>query len=92
MYSEGLIVAGKSASRDRGWCRPRTRRRSLRGVPGAAAVDCSLFADGPTDVLPGSFDVEAIDTPEHRPIQRCDHRPVPDRVGVDIWRRLGDLR
>ena len=43
-----------------------------------------------TDALPGSFDVEATDTPQHRPIQRRDYQPPPDCVGVDVWRRLDD--
>ena len=46
----------------------------------------------PTDALPGSFDMEAIDTPQHRPIQRSDHRPPPDCVRVDVWRRPDGLR
>ena len=44
------------------------------------------------DAFPGGIDMEAIDTPQHCPFRRHDNRPTPNRIRVDAWRKLNDLR
>ena len=56
-----------------------------------AITSCVLFFMTPTDAFPGGSDVEAIDTPQHRPFRRCDCGSPPNRVRVDAWGKLDEL-
>ena len=45
-----------------------------------------------TDALQGSIAVETTETSQYCPICGCNHPTLPNRVGMDAWRRFEDLR
>ena len=63
-----------------------TKGDTLVTIPNRAPLLMAL-----TDTLPGSFVVEALDPPQHRPIRRRDFRSPPNRVRVYVPWKLDSL-
>ena len=63
-----------------------TKGDTLVTIPNRAPLLMAL-----TDTLPGSFVVEALDPPQHRPIRRRGYRSPSNRVRVDARQALDCL-
>ena len=90
-YTRDHIMVCKFASRNYGSLLRVTRSISQREILFVTVLGRTSFLTTLTDAFSGSFTVEAIDTPKHRPIPRCDYRPPQNRVRVDAPRKPDDF-
>ena len=44
-----------------------------------------------TDAVPRGLDMETANTPQHRPVHRCNFQTPPDRVEVDVEQKSDHL-
>jgi len=86
MYSEEHFVGSRFALRDRGLLPqvvPRRIKRDIRITPLSIVL---RFLKISADTVPRGDDMETVETRQRRPVYRCNFRPSPDCVGVDVGR------